>query len=133
MFNVVPIPDGDIGTPHVLRCTLQPINEHSFVWGLVRLRSYLGYPPVRDAQPNTTHFALAALQYSSVVSKLITQNVDGLHHKAIAHVWGEGRMQERILELHGRLRVGVPHRGSRSVPYLTYNPYRAFDAHMAIW
>src|SRR5258708_13617631 len=38
-----------------------------------RLRSYLGYPPVRDTQPNTTHFALAALQYTSHVSRLITQ------------------------------------------------------------
>ncbi|EPT03010.1 hypothetical protein FOMPIDRAFT_1028993 [Fomitopsis schrenkii] len=69
-----------------------------------QLRSYLGYPPVRDAQSNTTHFALAALQYSSVVQKLVTQNVDGLHHKAIAHVWDAGRMQEGILELHGQLR-----------------------------
>ncbi|KAH9930335.1 DHS-like NAD/FAD-binding domain-containing protein [Fomitopsis serialis] len=68
------------------------------------LRSYLGYPPVRDAQPNTTHFALAALQYTSVVNKVITQNVDGLHHKAIAHVWDTTRMDQRILELHGRLR-----------------------------
>ena len=79
----------------------------SLASGCVRLRSYLGYPPVRDAQPNTTHFALAALQYSSVVNKLVTQNVDGLHHKAIAHVWGENLMQERILELHGRLRVSI--------------------------
>lgn len=68
------------------------------------LRSYLGYPPVRDALPNTTHYGLAALQYRSIVNKLITQNVDGLHHKALAHVWDEPRMEERILELHGRLR-----------------------------
>ncbi|KAH9832604.1 DHS-like NAD/FAD-binding domain-containing protein [Rhodofomes roseus] len=68
------------------------------------LRSYLGYPPVRDAQPNTTHCALAALQHTSVVNKLITQNVDGLHHKSIAHVWDRARMDERILELHGQLR-----------------------------
>jgi len=38
-----------------------------------RLRSYLGYPVVRDALPNTTHFALAALQYSSYISRMITQ------------------------------------------------------------
>ncbi len=38
-----------------------------------RLRSYLGYPPVRDAQPNTSHFALAALQYTSHLSHIITQ------------------------------------------------------------
>lgn len=67
------------------------------------LRSFVGYPPVRDSQPNTTHFALAALQYKSVISRLITQNVDGLHHKAISHVWDEPTRQSRILELHGTL------------------------------
>ncbi|PCH36333.1 DHS-like NAD/FAD-binding domain-containing protein [Wolfiporia cocos MD-104 SS10] len=68
------------------------------------LRSYIGYPPVRDALPNTTHYAFAALQYKSVVNKLITQNVDGLHHKAIAHVWSDTQMQDHIVELHGQLR-----------------------------
>uniref|UniRef100_A0A8H8CIN6 Deacetylase sirtuin-type domain-containing protein n=1 Tax=Psilocybe cubensis TaxID=181762 RepID=A0A8H8CIN6_PSICU len=72
-----------------------------------KLRSYLGYPPVRDAQPNTTHFALAALQHTSHVSRLITQNVDGLHHKALRKAatthWDSMRIQENILELHGTL------------------------------
>lgn len=72
---------------------------------LFRLRSYLGYPPVRDAQPNTTHFALAALQHLGVVSRLITQNVDGLHHKAISSVWDRSQMEKRMLELHGTLHV----------------------------
>lgn len=70
-----------------------------------RLRSYIGYPPVRDTLPNTTHFALAALQYSQNVMNLITQNVDGLHHKAIKHAWGSSMMQDGILELHGTLHV----------------------------
>ncbi|KAL4072791.1 DHS-like NAD/FAD-binding domain-containing protein [Scleroderma yunnanense] len=70
---------------------------------LVRLRSYLGYPPVRDAQPNITHCALAALQYTSHIPRLITQNVDGLHKKAIAHLWDDDRMNRQILELHGTL------------------------------
>jgi len=60
---------------------------------------------LRDALPNTTHFALVALQYTSVVSQLITQNVDGLHLKALAHIWNPSRIQERILELHGTLHV----------------------------
>ncbi|KAJ3536958.1 hypothetical protein NM688_g6766 [Phlebia brevispora] len=67
------------------------------------LRSYLGYAPVRNAQPNTTHYALAALQYTKVIEKLITQNVDGLHHKALSDVWDAATMRARILELHGSL------------------------------
>ncbi|CDO69353.1 hypothetical protein BN946_scf184746.g34 [Trametes cinnabarina] len=74
------------------------------------LRSYLGYPPVRDAQPNPTHFALAALQHSSVTPHIITQNVDGLHHKAISDIWDAQRRKEGILELHGTLhRVKCSH------------------------
>lgn len=67
------------------------------------LRSYLGYLPVREALPNPTHYALAALQYKNVVPRLITQNVDGLHHKALAHVWSRRDLEERMLELHGTL------------------------------
>ncbi|KAI0794471.1 DHS-like NAD/FAD-binding domain-containing protein [Fomes fomentarius] len=75
-----------------------------------RLRSYLGYPPVRDAEPNPTHYALAALQYASVTPHIITQNVDGLHHKAISHVWDEVRRKRGVLELHGTLhRVRCSH------------------------
>lgn len=69
------------------------------------LRSYLGYPSVRDALPNTTHFALAALQYTSFVPRIITQNVDGLHQKALRQAdWSPTRIQDAILELHGTLR-----------------------------
>ncbi|EIM86806.1 DHS-like NAD/FAD-binding domain-containing protein [Stereum hirsutum FP-91666 SS1] len=67
------------------------------------LRSYIGYPPVRDTLPNTTHFAIAALQHSKNVINLITQNVDGLHHKAVKHVWDSRTVQDSILELHGTL------------------------------
>ncbi|BGP40673.1 hypothetical protein JCM10450v2_004668 [Rhodotorula kratochvilovae] len=47
-------------------------------------RSYLGYPPVRRAESNPTHYAMAALQKMGYLSALITQNVDGLHHRAYA-------------------------------------------------
>lgn len=63
---------------------------------------------MEEAHPNTTHYALAALQYTNVVNKLITQNVDGLHHKALADVWDESRMKQQMLELHGTLHVGLP-------------------------
>lgn len=70
-----------------------------------RLRSYLGYPSVRDALPNTSHYAIAALQYASYLPRLVTQNVDGLHHKAIAHLWEPDHIRKQILELHGTLHV----------------------------
>ncbi|KAI0314813.1 DHS-like NAD/FAD-binding domain-containing protein [Amylostereum chailletii] len=67
------------------------------------LRAYIGYRPVLTTFPNPTHYALAALQHASVVPNLITQNVDGLHNRAIEHVWDEERIRERVLELHGTI------------------------------
>ncbi|KAJ7807794.1 hypothetical protein B0H13DRAFT_2152908 [Mycena leptocephala] len=57
------------------------------------LRSYLGYPAIRDSLPNPTHFGLAALQYA--------HNVDGLHHRALN--LSPGIKNDSILELHGSL------------------------------
>ncbi|KIL69301.1 hypothetical protein M378DRAFT_1054375 [Amanita muscaria Koide BX008] len=90
----------------------KPILYHEFIgegdqgrlfryWAYHRLRSYLGYPPVRDAQPNTTHYALAALQYTNHIPRIITQNVDGLHHKAFLSK--TAALNSRVLELHGSL------------------------------
>lgn len=62
---------------------------------------------MRDALPNPTHYALAALQHAAVVPKLITQNVDGLHHKALARVWDAAQLRAGILELHGTLHVSI--------------------------
>lgn len=36
-------------------------------------RSFLGYVPVRAAEPNPTHYAVAALQRLNLASSLITQ------------------------------------------------------------
>jgi len=41
--------------------------------------------------------------HASIFRRLITQNVDGLHHKAIKRVWSESRIEKSILELHGSL------------------------------
>lgn len=68
-------------------------------------RSYLGWPSVKVASPNPSHYAISALQYSKIASNLITQNVDGLHTKATSRLWGSIERENRILELHGRLRV----------------------------
>lgn len=57
-------------------------------------RSSIGWPLVREAQPNLGHRALAELEEAGVVRGIITQNVDGLHQAA-------GSVN--VLELHGSL------------------------------
>jgi NAD-dependent SIR2 family protein deacetylase len=59
-------------------------------------RSFVGWPRVAAARPNTTHRALAALEALGFVVQLVTQNVDGLHQRGGAR---------RVLDLHGRLDV----------------------------
>lgn len=49
---------------------------------------------VRSVQPNAGHLALAQLEKQSEQFTLITQNVDGLHHRAGS---------QNVLELHGNL------------------------------
>ena len=56
--------------------------------------SLRGWPRVRDARPNPAHLALAALQARGQVTRLVTQNVDGLHQRAGSR---------RVVDLHGRL------------------------------
>jgi NAD-dependent deacetylase len=50
-----------------------------------------------DAEPNAGHFALAELERCAALDVLITQNIDGLHHRA-------GSTPERIVEIHGNIR-----------------------------
>jgi NAD-dependent SIR2 family protein deacetylase len=57
-------------------------------------RAMLGWPRVRQAQPNAAHEALAGLQRQGLISDLITQNVDTLHDQAGSH---------DVIELHGSL------------------------------
>ncbi|HEX4550982.1 NAD-dependent protein deacetylase [Pseudomonas sp.] len=57
-------------------------------------RAMLGWPRVRQAQPNAAHKALADLQRQGRISGLITQNVDTLHDQAGSH---------DVIELHGSL------------------------------
>ena len=49
---------------------------------------------VRDVYPNAGHYALAEMEKNIPEFTLITQNVDGLHHKAGS---------KNILELHGNI------------------------------
>lgn len=55
-------------------------------------RSYRGWDRFAGARPNTAHFAIAALERAGRVSRLITQNVDGLHGDAGSRA---------MIELHG--------------------------------
>jgi len=57
-------------------------------------RSYLGWPLLQQAQPNSTHHVLAALAAAGRLGQLITQNVDGLHELA-GHAG--------VINLHGNL------------------------------
>jgi NAD-dependent SIR2 family protein deacetylase len=57
-------------------------------------RSYIGWPMMRDMQPNAGHLSVAALESAGLVTGVITQNVDSLHHKAGSTA---------VIDLHGRL------------------------------
>ncbi len=61
-------------------------------------RSCLGWPFMRERQPNVSHHIVANLQARGVFGPLITQNVDGLHHAAGS---------DPIIELHGSLDTTV--------------------------
>ena len=58
------------------------------------MRSSLGWPRLRAAEPNVGHRALAALEERAALCGVITQNVDGLHQRAGSR---------RVIELHGAL------------------------------
>ena len=59
-------------------------------------RSFAGWGRIAGAKPNPAHKALAALETGGKVDTLITQNVDGLHHRAGSR---------RVIDLHGRLQT----------------------------
>ncbi len=80
---------------------------------MATLQHYMAEPEVRVAswqaklesnfqirRPNPGHLALASLERQGRLDTLITQNVDGLHHKA-------GNSPERIVEIHGTIRQVV--------------------------
>ena len=56
--------------------------------------------PMWDSEPNAGHHALVELERSGRLDTLVTQNIDGLHHKA-------GTDPSRIIEIHGTAREVV--------------------------
>lgn len=57
-------------------------------------RSFIGWPIVSRAEPNAAHRALAGAQSVGWISRLVTQNVDGLHERAGS---------TEVIDLHGRI------------------------------
>ena len=53
--------------------------------------------PLWDAEPNAGHRAIADFETKAGLHTLVTQNIDGLHHKA-------GSSPELIVEIHGNVR-----------------------------
>jgi NAD-dependent deacetylase sirtuin 4 len=89
----------DYRSPEGLSRARRPIHGPDFVRSETSRRRYwaramLGWDSMRAATPNAGHRALAALEARGIVSRIVTQNVDRLHHKA-------GSV--RALELHGAL------------------------------
>jgi NAD-dependent deacetylase len=52
------------------------------------------YRSLKKARPNPVHLAIAELERLEKLDCVITQNIDGLHHKA-------GNSREKVIELHG--------------------------------
>jgi NAD-dependent deacetylase len=84
--------------------TKDPAKERLFT-----LQNYVHDPEVRKlswqarkaseawrAKPNRAHLALAELQNAGVATRILTQNIDGLHQAA-------GSRPDRVIELHGTM------------------------------
>jgi NAD-dependent deacetylase len=56
------------------------------------------YEPMKKAQPNLAHLAIAEMEKSGKLDCVITQNIDGLHFKA-------GNSEEKVIQLHGTAMV----------------------------
>jgi NAD-dependent deacetylase len=52
------------------------------------------YGPMKKAQPNLAHLAIAEMEKLGKLDCVITQNIDGLHFKA-------GNSEEKVIQLHG--------------------------------
>ncbi|MFC1492459.1 NAD-dependent deacetylase [candidate division KSB1 bacterium] len=53
-----------------------------------------GWEAFRDAEPNAVHLAIAELERHNKIEMVVTQNIDGLHHKG-------GTSPEKLVEIHG--------------------------------
>jgi NAD+-dependent protein deacetylase sirtuin 4 len=89
----------DYRGPETARRARNPIQYRGFLDSAAArrrywARSFLGWPRMATARPNPAHLALAALERAGMLTGVITQNVDRLHHAAGS---------ARVVELHGAL------------------------------
>src|SRR4029079_7835287 len=66
------------------------LNDPGRFWSYYRPR----FGTLADKEPNPAHRALAELESRGMLEAVITQNIDGLHHKAGSH---------RVVEVHGTI------------------------------
>lgn len=97
------IPDyrGKEGT-YIVNKTYRPIFYNEFKARHVSrqrywARSFLGYPPVASARPNTIHTHVNEMIRSGIFHAIVTQNVDGLH------TYDDPHLQNVTTEIHGSL------------------------------
>ncbi|CAD2220757.1 NAD dependent deacetylase [Angomonas deanei] len=107
-------PQGTYRRADFVPLTFQKFMQNDYEKKRYWLRSMLGYSVMTGASCNPAHTGLHALQQSGVVSHIITQNVDGLHH--LATHGGRGRREEgsyvyytrseaNLTELHGNIHL----------------------------
>lgn len=77
-------------TPIEHRHFMNQLSSRQRYWA----RSFVAWPSVAMAKPNSAHLHLAALESRGIVRLLVTQNVDRLHQSA-GH--------KNVIDLHGRL------------------------------
>lgn len=75
---------------------------------------------VAACRPNPAHLSLAALALGHPACTIVTQNVDGLHHRAVAEIAGEDPDPARAypIEVHGAIHRDRCSRCGRRTPAL---------------
>jgi NAD-dependent deacetylase len=68
------------------------LRDSTYYWNFFRDERY---PMLKQAKPNAAHYALVELEKRGKISRIITQNIDGLHQMA-GHSY--------VIELHGNAR-----------------------------
>jgi len=117
----------DFRGPQGIWKTRQPVYYDEFLASEEKRVEYWdykleAYESFRDAKPNATHEALVDLERLGRLRVLVTQNIDGLHHKA-------GSDPDKIIEVHGTNRwtqcVSCRHRDEPAPAMAYFAEHRA--------